>query len=78
MRVTASKVGLLTYCQAWAQPGMEWDTRSGPAAERGTRFHKAIAMYTACEPGVPIAVEDDIAAEFEHAKAWVDSLKGRP
>ncbi len=75
MRVTASKVGLLTYCQAFARPEMEWPERErGAEATHGTRFHKAIAMYVACEPGVPLKVEDDIAQEFEHAKAWVDSL----
>ena len=76
MRVTASKVGLLSYCQAWARPEYEWDTRSSDAADRGRRFHKAIALYVACVPGIPLKVEDDIAEEFKHAKAWVDSLKG--
>ena len=74
MRASASKVGLLSYCQAFAQPKMKWDTRSSDAADRGTRFHKAIALYIACEPGVPLKVEDDIAAEFEQAKRWVDDL----
>lgn len=74
LRVTASKVGLLQYCQAFARPEMQWDTRSSEAAERGTRFHKAIALYIACEPGVPLKVEDDIAEEFKHAKVWVDSV----
>ncbi len=74
MRVTASKVGLLAYCQAFARPEMQWDNRSSAAAERGTRFHKAIALYIECEPGVPLKVEDDIAEEFRHAKAWVDSV----
>lgn len=74
MRVTASKVGLLQYCQAWARPEMTWATGSSAAADRGTRFHKAIALYVACEKGVPLKVEDDIVAEFEHAKAWINSL----
>lgn len=72
MRVSASKVGLLEYCQAFARDDMKWDYTSSPAAERGTRFHKAIAMYVACEPGVTLKVEDDIAEELEQAKAWVD------
>ncbi len=74
MRVTASKVGLLAYCQAFARPEMQWDNRSSAAAERGTRFHKAIALYIACEPGVPLKVEDDIAEEFQQAKLWLASL----
>jgi hypothetical protein len=76
MRVTASKVGLLEYCQAFAKPDMKWDYTSSAAADRGTRFHKAIAMYVACDPETPLKVEDDIAAEFEQAKAWVDALRG--
>jgi hypothetical protein len=74
LRVTASKVALLSYCQAFAREDMKWEYTSSPAAERGTRFHKAIALYTACNKGIPLKVEDDIAAEFEHAKAWVDAL----
>ena len=76
MRVTASKVGLLTYCQAWAQPGMEWDTRSSAAADRGTRFHKAIAWYA--EEGLRGKEEEDIRQEMDHACAWVDALNAAP
>jgi hypothetical protein len=46
-RVTASKTGLLEHCQAFAKPGMEWFNGTSPAADRGTRFHRAIAEYTA-------------------------------
>jgi len=73
LRVTASKTGLLAYCQAWARPEYEWSDTTGPAAERGTRFHKAIAAYVdTCDVGR--TVEDDIAAEYAHAVAWVASL----
>lgn len=74
MRATASKVGLLAYCQAWARPDAVWVDRPGPAAERGTRFHRAIALYAATVGGMPLTVEDDIAQEFERAKAWFDGL----
>jgi len=76
MRVTASKVSLLEFCAFWAKPEAKWTYTTSAAAERGTRFHKAIAMYVACEPGIPLKVEDDIAQEFEQAKAWVDALRG--
>lgn len=42
MRVTASKVGLLSYCQWWARPEAVWSDRTGPSADRGTRFHAAM------------------------------------
>lgn len=76
MRVTASKVGLLAYCQAWARPEMRWSTRSSEAADRGTRFHKAIADYT--ETRERREVDEDIAAEYTHACDWVDSLNAPP
>lgn len=70
MRVTASKVGLLTYCQAWARQDMKWDYRSSEAAERGTRMHRAIAEYV--ETGEYAKVDDDIADEYHHACDWVN------
>jgi hypothetical protein len=77
VRVTASKVGLLAYCQAWARPEMQWDTRSSAAAERGTRFHKAIARWVSGDAPREEEVEEDIRAEYEHAVDWVESLMGR-
>ncbi len=74
MRVTASKVGLLQYCQAFARPEMEWDTRSSSAAERGKRFHKAIALYV--ESGERIEMNEDLREEYRHACDWVDALRG--
>lgn len=79
MRVTASKVGLLAYCQAFARPEYEWDTRSSESAERGTRFHKAIATWILAEPPAngglhPYPLEDDIQEEYERAVEWVQSL----
>ena len=73
IRVTASKIGLLAYCQAWARPEMQWDTRSSEAADRGSRFHKAIADYTTMRERVE--VEEDIREEYAHACDWVDSLR---
>lgn len=72
-RVTASKVGLLSYCQAWARPEMVWENRSSDSAERGTRFHAAIAGYT--ETRERSEVGEDIREEYAHACAWVDSLQ---
>lgn len=70
MRVTASKVGLLSCCQWFAREDATWDPyRSSPAAERGTRFHKAIAEYV--DTGEMPEVEDDIRDELAHACAWV-------
>lgn len=71
MKVTASKVGLLPYCQWWARDDAPWPPQtSGPLAERGTRFHQAIARYTLTRQREEVA--EDIAAEYEHACAWVD------
>jgi hypothetical protein len=53
---------------------MRWDNRSSEAAERGTRFHKAIAMYVAQGPRIPLKVEDDVREELGHALAWIDAL----
>ncbi len=74
MRATASKVGLLSYCQWWARPEAKWDTSSSAAAERGTRFHKAIADYAVTR--AVRTVDNDIAAEYTHAALWLDGLVG--
>lgn len=71
MRPTASKVGLLTLCQWWARPEAVWNDARGESAERGTRFHQAIARYVAS--GEREDVADDIAEEYGHAVAWVDA-----
>lgn len=71
LRVTASKAGLLDECQYFARPEAEWSTTSSAAAERGTRFHRAIAHYVSVLPSIPL--EDDIAAEYAAACAWVDA-----
>jgi len=71
MRATASKVGLLSFCQWWARPEAQWSYTTSAAAERGTRFHSAIAKYLA---GAEAAPEADIAEEYERAKEWIDSL----
>ncbi len=73
MRATASKVGLLEHCLAWARPEMKWEWSSSPAAERGTRFHRAIARYAVTREREH--VEDDIAQEYAHACDWIDSLE---
>lgn len=76
MRVTASKVGLLSYCQWWAREEATWDTRTSAAADRGTRFHVAIARYVATsEHGKASGVDDlddDIRDEYKHAVRWVE------
>jgi hypothetical protein len=75
IRATASKVGLLEHCQYWATPEAVWNDTSGAAADRGNRFHRAIALYISGVDGLPLSVEDDIAEEFKHAKAFVDSIR---
>jgi hypothetical protein len=72
MRVTASKVGLLGFCAWWANPEATWQWSTSSAAERGTRFHKAISLYVIYRERM--AVEDDIAAEYEQACRWIDAL----
>ncbi len=71
MRVSASKIGLLEHCQAFARPEMKWDYSSSPAAERGTRFHAAIAAYTL---GNAPVVAEATAAGFEQACKWLRNL----
>lgn len=71
MRATASKVALLQECGFWASDRAVWpQVPAGPAADRGNRFHGAIARYVAS--GERESVEDDIAAEYDHACRWVD------
>ncbi len=74
MRATASKCGLLVECGWWALAEAEWSDTSSPAADRGTRFHAAIALYISVIPGIPLAAEDDIKGAFAAAKAWVDAF----
>lgn len=70
MRVTASKVGLLAYCAWWARPEAKWDTTTSKHADRGTRFHAAIARYVDGNFAIE-KVEDDIRDEYAHAVEWV-------
>jgi hypothetical protein len=73
MRVTASKVGLLAYCLAFAREEYEWAPVSSGRAERGTRFHKATADYV--DTRERVEVDEDIREEYAHACDWVDSLQ---
>lgn len=71
MRATASKAGLLSACQWWATPGAEWATTTSDAADRGTRFHAAIADYVAT--GDMFArVDEDVEAMLVSARTWVE------
>lgn len=72
-RVTASKSALVAACGYWARHDVTLpDDPPGPAAERGTRFHAAIAAYV--ETGESQTVEPDIAAEMLVACDWVDAF----
>lgn len=70
MRATASKAGLLLACGYFARPEAEWYDVSGPAADRGTRLHRAIAAYVSTGEVSPL--DEDIADLFASARAWVD------
>lgn len=70
-RVTASKVGLLSHCQFFATAHAEWADTTSAAADRGTRFHRAIADYVTSGQ-VPLAIDEDIQALFTSAVAWVE------
>lgn len=72
MRVSASKTSLLMHCGYFARPEAVWVNTSSPAAERGTRFHKAIADYVSTGQRLSV-VAGDIAAEYARAVNWVDS-----
>ncbi len=71
MRVTASKVGLLSSCQFFATPHAEWSTATSDAADRGTRFHKIAADYVTTGQA-PLAIEDDMLPLFASMVAWVE------
>jgi hypothetical protein len=71
--VTASKVGLLQFCKWWARQDAVRENRSGPSAERGTRFHQAIAAYTDTRQRVEVA--EDIREIYAAACDWIDSLQ---
>ena len=73
MRVTASKVALLSHCARWARDDIEWRYTSSPAATRGSKFHAAIAAFV--ETGELLSYDDDIASEMVSAVAWLHSLK---
>jgi hypothetical protein len=72
MRITASKIALLQFCQWFGRSEAVWTRGSSPAAERGTRFHQAIAAYT--DTRKQVEVEEDIREEYAKACAWVDAL----
>jgi hypothetical protein len=85
MRATASKVGLLKYCKAWAKDGAVWDETSAPDEvdeeddvssvddrDRGDRGHKALADYARTRVRKP--VDADIAVEYAAGCDWIDEL----
>ena len=72
LRVSASKVGLLERCGYFARPEAEWAESTSAAADRGTRFHAAIAEYI--ETGIMPEAGDDVAPLLVHAQAWVDAF----
>jgi hypothetical protein len=72
-RATASKAALLlSGCVWWARHEAEWVYTTSPAADKGTRFHAAIAHYIDSGEVPPMA--DDIEALFKSARAWVDGF----
>ncbi len=70
-RATASKAGLLSACQWWATPHAEWAETTSAAADKGSRFHAAIAEYVTSGQ-IALAPADDIAPLLVSAMAWVD------
>lgn len=72
MRLSASKIGLALHCGYFARPEAEWDDRTSAAAERGTRFHAAIATYIETGEFALADTDGDIIALCEVAQAWVD------
>lgn len=72
MRVTASKVHLLQYCQAFAREDMPWDDRKTDLAERGDRLHAVAARYPST--GVREEVAEDIREEYARVCEWLDSI----
>ena len=72
-RLTASKAALLQHCGWWARDDAPQDPyRQSAAADRGTRFHAAIARFTVT--GELESYEDDIAGEMAAAIAWLNGL----
>ena len=70
MRATASKVGLLGLCGWWARDDAEQDPfRTSDAADRGNRFHSAIAAFEA--DGELREYDADIALEMTSAMTWL-------
>lgn len=73
MRVSASKTGLLPYCGYFAREGVEWAEGTSEAADRGTRFHAAIAEYVRCGTRTQ-GLADDIVGLYAQAERWVDEI----
>lgn len=75
MRATGSKAGLLLECQWWANALAEWFDSTSDAADRGNRFHRAIAVYVKTGQA-PLPLEEDIAQLYDAAQCWVDAHGG--
>jgi len=69
VRTTASKAGLVQACGWWARPEAEWATSTSAAADRGNRFHAAIANYVECGDLDRSDLEDLVGV----AAKWVDN-----
>jgi len=77
VRVTGSKAGLLLECQWWAGALAEWFDGTSDAADRGNRFHAAIAVYVEThELPASDLLDEDIAPLVEVARRWVDTHGG--
>lgn len=74
MRLTASKAALVAHCLYPFRDDASQDPyRSSEAAERGTRFHSAIAEFIVT--GSLGSYEADIADEMTQAVAWLHAKK---
>lgn len=70
MSLSASKVGLLAHCRYWARPDAPQDPyTTSDAADRGTRFHAAIAAFALT--GQLVEWDEDITAEMTQAIPWL-------
>jgi hypothetical protein len=65
---SASKTALFFACQHWTRDDVERHDVAREDADRGTRFHAAIAALV---NGQPHDVEDDVRAEYDAAVTWL-------
>lgn len=76
MKLSASRVGLLAHCQAWAQDDAEWSQTGSHAAMVGAAIHARAAQYiTNGSFSLAHDLDESAKARWHHLLTWLTDAK---